>query len=96
MTDDEATTTLTGRYAFVPNPCTTQPCLPGMAFAVECAGQCFLLTQSGRWSDHPWISQGWSPAVGNSVSVTGRVTQHTDIRGDSFFTIEVEALRPGE
>jgi hypothetical protein len=96
MTDNEATTTLTGRYDFVPNPCTTQPCLPGMAYAVESGGRHFFLTQSGRWSDQAKTWQGWTPAVGDSVSVTGRVAERPDIRGDPFFTIEVQGLRPGK
>lgn len=94
MTDNEALTTITGRYVFVPNPCTTDPCLPGMTYAVESGGQCFFLTLSGRWSDQAHAWKGRMPVLGSSVSVTGKITQRMDIRGDPFFTIEVESLVP--
>jgi hypothetical protein len=42
MTDDEATMTITGKYVFLPNPCATEPCLPGMAYAVESSEQFFF------------------------------------------------------
>lgn len=94
MVDNAGHTTITGRYAFVPNPCVTEPCLPGMAYAIESGSQCFFLTLGGRWSDqaHGW--KGWMPAVGDAVYVTGKIRQKIDIRGNPFFTIEVESLLP--
>lgn len=94
MVDKEGHTTITGRYAFVPNPCTTEPCLPGMAYAMESGGKCFFLTVGGRWSDQARAWQGWIPAVGDAISVTGTVRQQLDIRGNPFFTLEVESLTP--
>jgi hypothetical protein len=95
MTDDEATMTITGKYVFLPNPCATEPCLPGMAYAVESSEQFFFLTMAGRWSDKPIERVGWAPELGDTVTVVGCVTQRRDIRGEPFHTIEVEALIPG-
>lgn len=94
MTDRAQSTTITGTYVFLPNPCTTEPCLPGMAYAVRSATQCAFLTTQGRWSDPETERQGWMPRVGDTVTVVGRVAQRTDVRGQPFLTIEAESLRP--
>jgi hypothetical protein len=91
MTDDEAPVTITGKYVFLPNPCITEPCLPGMAYALESSGRCFFLTRMGRWSDKPLEQEEWTPGLSETVTVVGRVTQRKDIHGAPFFTIEVEA-----
>jgi hypothetical protein len=94
MTDD-VLTTITGKYMFLPNPCTTEPCLPGMAYALESSGQCFFLTMAGQWSDKVIEREGWVPKMGDTVTVAGRVMQRRDVRGEPFLTIEVESLMPG-
>ena len=84
--------TVTGRYVLVPNPCTTEPCLPGLAYAVETGAACYLLTVRGRWSA---VEGDWGDArvePGAVVTVTGMVSEQVDRRGDRFQTIEVEAL----
>ena len=94
MADDPQRQTITGPFAFVPNPCTTAPCLPGMACAVEAGGRCYFLTVDGQWSDRAPVVNEWTPAIGQVISVVGRVTLRTDIRGDPFLAIEVETMRP--
>lgn len=84
--------TISGRYVLAPNPCTTEPCLPGMAYAVESGGRDFFLTVGGRWSAEARRWSGWTPEPGDAVKVTGRVEERTDIRGGAFLTIEVETL----
>ena len=91
---DNETVTLKGRYAVAPNPCITEPCLPGMAYAVEAGGKLYFLTSGGRWSNQPRSFGGWTPAPGDSVTVVGRTASRTDIRGAEFLTIEAEALKP--
>lgn len=94
MTRDDSPQTITGTYVFLPNPCTTEPCLPGMAYAVRSATQCVFLTIAGRWSDTAVAWQGWTPQMGDTITVVGRVAQRTDVRGQPFLTIEVESLAP--
>jgi hypothetical protein len=85
---------LTGRCVFVPNPCTTMPCLPGMAWAVETEKRLYYLTSGGHWSaeDSPW--GGYTPRVGDHISVIGRVSSHQDARGESYWIVEVESVKP--
>ncbi len=95
MSYGETRRTISGRLAFVTNPITTDPPLPGMAFAVESAGKCYFLTVKGYWSPVARSWAGWTPSPGDAVTVVGHVTPRTDVRGDSFLTIEVESLKPG-
>ncbi len=84
--------TITGRYAYIPNPCTTRPCLPGMAYAVNAKGIDYFLTVAGRWfsENRPW--NGYTPEPGDDVEVTGKISTQKDIRGGEFRTIEVASL----
>lgn len=92
MASDEQATTLTGRYVLMPNPCTTEPCLPGMAPALESAGRHFFMTAGGRLLDKPAERWAWQPQYGDTIAVTGRTGQQVDIHGKAFATIEVESL----
>jgi len=94
MADNEGSGIIAGRYAFVPNPCTTIPCLPGMAYAIESGGQCYFLTLGGRWSSQAHAWKGWKPSVGDAVTVSGDVRQQTDVNGNPFLVIEVKSLDP--
>ena len=95
MIDDEVAMTITGKYVLLPNPCMTEPCLPGMAYALQASGREYFLTAAGRWSDRTVAWNGWTPDVGDTVTATGRVARRTDVRGNAFLTIEVESLAPG-
>ncbi len=85
---------ITGRYAYVPNPCTTKPCLPGMVYAINAKGTDYFLTVNGRWfsENRPWNE--YTPSPGDEVDVTGKVSKQKDVRGDEFRTIEVASLVP--
>lgn len=95
MSQNEEYATISGRYVFVPNPCTTEPCLPGMAYAIESdEGECFFLTLGGSWSDRPFDWNGWKPSLGEVICAKGKISRQTDRKGNLFATIEVEALAP--
>jgi len=44
--------TITGQYLLIENPCTTVPCLPGMAYAVLANGKYYYITIDGHWFSH--------------------------------------------
>ena len=74
-------TTVTGEYLLVGNPCTTDPCLPGLIYAVS-ADTVYYLTVEGTWL---WWNRSWdgyTPEVGDWVRVTGYVSQRADIFGE--------------
>jgi hypothetical protein len=86
-------TLLRGRYVLRPSPCTTEPCLPGVAYALETADGCYYLTVGGRWSGDRRSWDAYVPAEGEEVAVSGRVGERRDVRGDVFRCVEVDALR---
>ena len=85
---------LIGRCTLAPNPCTTTPCLPGVAYAVECEAELYFLTLAGRWSAQARSYAGYTAQVGDEVEVTGLVHRRMDIFGKPFFTVEVSSVRP--
>jgi hypothetical protein len=88
------TTTITGEYALVGNPCTTDPCLPCVVYAVLADGTTYYLTVEGHWLRENRSWDGYTPEVGDWVTASGRVSERADIRGDPFYEIEVWSLRP--
>lgn len=94
MPEPDTETAIEGRYVCVPNPCTTRPCLPGMACAVECEGQNYVLTVAGRWFAQSRSWSGWTPSLGDRVKVIGRMSHHVDVHGDQFVTIEPRSIAP--
>lgn len=81
-----------GALVLTPNPCTTQPCLPGMALAVDTGdGPCFL-TRKGTWLMDPSTLGPAAVAIGDMVRVTGSVNQAVDVRGEAFRMVEVDSV----
>ncbi|MCK5187952.1 MAG: hypothetical protein KAR43_12550, partial [Deltaproteobacteria bacterium] len=91
-----STTKIRGKYSCVPNPCNSDPCLPGVVWAVIDDNEtCFNLTIDGEWlwgcEETSW--NGNTPKDGDTVIVVGEVSEHMDIRGRSYYNIEVDSLR---
>ena len=89
---NDSMTTITGQYSYVGNPCTTEPCLPGMIYAVSVNETVYYLTIDGcwLWENRSW--NGYTPEIDDAVRVTGVTSEHTDIFGLPFFSIEVESI----
>ena len=91
---DQAPKTITGTLALLPNPCTTKPCLPGMAFAViaDDSVQYFLTRDGGFYILGSGESKNM-PTPGDKVVASGDVQEKHDVAGNIFTTIEITALR---
>jgi hypothetical protein len=85
---------ITGQYAFIGNPCTMTPCLPGMVYAVITDGNNYYLTVNGYWvmENNSW--EGYTPQPGDAVRVSGVVSEKLDIYQKRFFNLEVVRLSP--
>lgn len=88
--------TIKGRYSYVGNPCTTEPCLPGMAYAVRVDDKCYYITINDRWFSENRSWNGYSPELDDLVTVTGHLEEKKDVFGKSFYTIEVVSLQPAK
>jgi hypothetical protein len=87
---------ITGRYLLIGNPCTTVPCLPGVAYAVMANDEYYYITIDGHWSSENRSWNGYTPEPGDLVSVTGSLEEQKDAFGKSFHTIEVVSLQPAK
>ena len=84
-------TETTGKLELVPNPCTTKPCLPGLAFAVVANGVPYFLTRNGRFYMQ---NETDLPSPGGIFVVAGKVRDQKDVNGNAFKTVELTSLRP--
>ena len=93
---DRETITIVGKYSLVGNPCTTDPCLPGIVSAVIANDKCYYLTVNGRWfwSGDTLSWEGYTPSEGDYVIVEGYLSEKIDIFNKSFYEIEVISLKP--
>lgn len=88
-----SSTTLRGTLELVPNPCTTRPCIPGLALAVVVDGVPYFLTENEALCMH---DRDWGrelPAPGKPVAVTGELQTRLDVNDCRFLTIEVAGVR---
>ena len=86
MTDEA-----TGKLELLPNPCTTKPCLPGLALAVVSEDRVArFLTRNGRFYMQPTADL---PSPGERVVVVGTLREQKDVDGKSFQTIEVSSVK---
>jgi len=88
--------TVTGRYSYIGNPCTTKPCLPGMAYAVLANDKYYYITIDGRWLSENRSWSGYTPEPDDLVTITGYVLEKKDVFGKPFRTIEVVSLQPAK
>jgi hypothetical protein len=90
-----ASVTLRGSLVLLANPCTTQPCLPGVALALappaDAGGPhpCFLTRHGAFVSDPRALPGGSRAAIGELLEVVGERSERYDVHGEKVVTIEV-------
>ena len=88
MTEEASKTT--GKLELVPNPCTTKPCLPGLAFAVVVDDRVpYFLTRDGRLQMQNAVDL---PSPGERVVAVGYVRDQKDVNGNAFKSLEFTSL----
>ena len=93
---DQAAETVTGSLTLAPNPCTTEPCLPGLAYAIDADGRLMFMTtdEALRMHGGEWLDVRLGP--GSQVTVRGIVRERRDIVGRPYLAIEVTSVAPAE
>ena len=91
-------TTVRGEYRLVGNPCTTDPSLPGVVYAVVESGVPYHLTVEGHWiwGDKKPAWNGCVPELNDLVVVTGYVSAEMDILDRPYYNLEVISLVPAQ
>ncbi len=85
--------TIRGRYACIGSPCTTDPCLPGTAYAVLSEGEYYYVTLGGRWFSENQTWDDYTPQAGDTVVIAGYPQDRRDVSGKLFHTIEAISLK---
>lgn len=88
-----------GRYSpGEPEPCTTDPCLPGTYAAIVTPDETYYLIINGHriidredWDD--WTGE-FVPNDGQNVIADGKLVYHTDIHGRIYLDLELTELTP--
>lgn len=88
------TNIISGAYTMIPNPATTVPSLPGMVAAVTANDVDYILTVNGKWFWEEFLWEGWTPERDDRISVTGVISEHTDLLSRTYFEIEVADAFP--
>jgi hypothetical protein len=94
--EDESLSAITGRYSYIGNPCTTEPCLPGMAYAVVANDKYYYITIEDHWLSENRSWDGYMPELDDLVTVAGYLGEKKDVFGKPFYTIEVVSLQPAK
>ena len=84
--------TIKGTLVLLPNPCTSKPCLPGMAFAVNADGVPYFLVKNDRFYMHGSSETNNLPNPGETVVASGVVREKHDVAGNPFTTIETSSF----
>ena len=81
---------ITGKLELLPNPCTTKPCLPALAFAVVDEDRvAHFLSRDGRFVLH---NAADLPSPGERVVAVGEVEEQQDVNGKTFKRIHFTNL----
>ena len=86
--------TLTGVYSYVANPCTTEPCLPGMVYAIMVDNECYYLTVNGHFFSENRSWKDYMPKPNEIVTVEGFLQERMDVFGDTYRIIKVLLVKP--
>jgi len=85
-------TTITGVFSYAPNPCFTDPCLPGMAAFVTVGTDRYVLRVAGRMpsGESDWQNwDGYEPQRDETITVLGYLTTAEDIYGHTVLIFDV-------
>ncbi len=83
------TSQIIGKYSIIGNPCLTVPCIPGVVSALETSEKVLVLESNGWFWNGEFSWNGYVPNFGDSVIVTGIITNRTDINMKKYYTIEI-------
>ncbi len=85
--------TITGKLTEIPNPCTTDPCLPGVVTAIETDSLNYIITVNHLWYDREVVINNDTLRVNDSVEAYGSITKKQDLQSQTYYEIEIINLK---
>ncbi len=93
-TDENQMLSCSGVLQLIPNPCLSEPCLPGQVYALQSNGISYILTVDGNWypgtSAFLWKDQ--QIQSGSKLMVNGILTKSIDLKKREYWLLEIESL----
>jgi len=81
-----------GVLILVPNPCTTDPCLPCIAWSLNNDTANFVLTKNGNWICDNLIIDGKEYLENDTVTIIGHDTTKLDINSEPYYELEINEV----
>ena len=87
--------TYSGKIIYAPNPCLTDPCLPGIVFGLETTSNIYVLTINSNWiwSNNKLIVEDIEYFLDDEVEITGTITTKQDINSNEYIELEIETIK---
>lgn len=84
--------TYSGKIIYMPNPCLTEPCLPGIVFGLETTSQNYVLTINSNWiwSNNRLIIGDVEYFIDDEVEIIGITTTKQDINSNEYTELEIK------
>ena len=87
--------TYSGKIIYMPNPCQTEPCLPGIVFGLETTSNSYVLTINSNWiwSNNGLIVEEIEYFIDDEVEITGITTTKQDINSNEYTELEIKTIK---
>ena len=87
--------TYSGKIIYMPNPCQTDPCLPGVVFGLGTTSNNYVLTINFNWiwADNSLIVEGVEYFIDDEVEITGTLTTKHDINSNEYTELEITTIK---
>ena len=87
--------TYSGKIIGTPNPCQTDPCLPGVVLGLETISNIYVLTINSNWiwSNNKLIVEDIEYFLDDEVEITGTITTKQDINSNEYIELEIETIK---
>jgi len=84
-----------GKIINMPNPCETEPCLPGMVFGFETTSNNYVLTINSYWiwSENNLIFEDVEYFIDDEVEITGIITPKQDLQFNEYTELEIKTIK---
>ena len=81
---------ITGKLMLVPNPCVTEPCLPGMVAAIATDSLNYIITVNNSWfGNGEIIINNDTLRENNSLEALGIILKKEDLFSQIYYEIEI-------
>ena len=90
---EDGQSTYSGKITYIPNPCLTKPCLPGVVFGLKTTLNNHVLSINAKWFNNRLIIDNIEYFVDDEVEITGIMTTKQDVNSNGYTELEIHAIK---